>query len=156
MKHVLIRFSLILITALLAGTSFGLWMGIEPAQYSPITYIELQRNLVLSLNTLMVTLVVLATGLSILDGYLNRKHTSMAICLFTSAVCFIACIFISRFGNTPIQLHMLEWKTETLPNNWTALRDQWWFLHKIRTLCELVALGLISWVTVLRSKHMLN
>lgn len=156
MKHALIRFALILIAALLAGTSFGIWMGIEPAQYSPLAYVELQRNLVQSLNTLMVTLVILATLLSLLDGYLIRKQKSMAICLFISAACFVACIFISRFGNTPIQLQMLEWQAENLPNNWTVLRDQWWFLHKIRTLCELVALILISWVSILNSKQMLN
>lgn len=151
MKHLLIRFLLILIAALLAGTSFGLWMGIKPEQYSQSAYLELQRNLVQSLNTLMISLVILAFILSLLDGYFSRKQKINAICLFISAAFFLACILISRFGNTPIQLQVFEWKAETLPDNWTHLRDQWWLLHKLRTLCELIALVLISWITVFKS-----
>jgi hypothetical protein len=53
----IIRFLNIIIAALLAGTSFGIWMGFNPLNLSPSTYIEQQQNMIRALNTLMIILV---------------------------------------------------------------------------------------------------
>ncbi|MBK9271911.1 MAG: hypothetical protein IPM48_09950 [Saprospiraceae bacterium] len=66
---------------------------------------------------------------------------------------FASCIFISRFGNLPIQTEMLNWRTDSLPDNWISLRDKWWSLHIMRTVAELIALALVAWTT---SKTVLN
>jgi len=150
MMFTIIRFFSLIVAALLAGTSFGLWMGIDPKQFSPPAFVELQQNLVNALNTLMVSLVVLGTALTLIDGFLNRKHKSTSIYLFFASASFISCILISRFGNTPIQLQMLSWNATTLPSDWTSLRDQWWLLHKIRTINEITALVLICWVSLFK------
>jgi len=57
----IIRFLNILIAALLAGASFGIWMGFNPLHLSPTTYIEQQQNMIRALNTLMIVLVFGAT-----------------------------------------------------------------------------------------------
>jgi hypothetical protein len=46
-----IRFVNIILAALLAGTSFGIWIGLNPKSYSPTTYIEQRKNLVSSLTS---------------------------------------------------------------------------------------------------------
>ena len=51
----IIRFLNIIIAALLAGTSFGIWMGFNPLNLSPSTYIEQQQNMIRALNVLMIT-----------------------------------------------------------------------------------------------------
>ena len=51
----IIRFLNIIIAALLAGTSFGIWMGFNPLNLSPLTYIEQQQNMIRALNTSMIT-----------------------------------------------------------------------------------------------------
>lgn len=145
-----IRFANIFVAALLAGTSFGIWMGLNPTNYSPSTYLEQQQNLVGSLNTLMVALVVMATLITLVSAFLQRKNKTMFIALLGAAACFASCIFISRFGNLPIQTEMLTWKATALPDNWTALRDKWWSLHIMRTIAELIALALVSWTSIIR------
>ncbi|MBX2947334.1 MAG: DUF1772 domain-containing protein [Cyclobacteriaceae bacterium] len=148
MLTLLTRFTNIIIAALLAGTSFGIWIGFNPMNYSASTYVEQQKNLVLSLNTLMVTLVIVATVVTVLSAYLQRKNKTIFFTLIIAAVSFASCIIISRFGNLPIQKEMLAWDADSLPTNWTDLRDKWWSFHIIRTIAELVALVLVSWSTV--------
>ena len=151
MTNTLIRFINIILAALLAGTSFGIWVGLNPKNYSPTTYIEQQQNLVLSLNSLMVSFVVLATLVTLLSAYLNRKHKAVFIALLLASAFFASCIFISRFGNFPIQTEMLTWKVNQLPDNWTMLRDRWWSLHIMRTIAELFAFVLVAWTSLQKS-----
>lgn len=156
MKLTIIRFVNLILAALLAGTSFGIWMGLNPKNYSPATYLEQQQQLVQSLNTLMVFLVIVATVVTILSAFLHRNHKSSFISLIIAAIFFASCILISRFGNLPIQTEMLNWKHDSLPANWAVLRDKWWTLHILRTIAELIALVLVAWTiskTAMNSLH---
>lgn len=148
MTTLFIRFTNIIIAALLAGTSFGIWIGLNPLNYSASTYIEQQNNLVLSLNTLMVSLVVFATVVTVASAYLQRKNKLIFITLLFAAASFASCILISRFGNLPIQEEILTWNPNSPPDNWTILRDKWWSFHIMRTIAELVALVLIAWASI--------
>jgi hypothetical protein len=144
----IIRFLNIILAALLAGTSFGIWVGFSPMNYSVSTYLEQQQNLVRSLNTLMVAMVVLATLVSVASAFLQRKNKLVFVALLLAAACFASCILISRFGNLPIQQDMLTWSVDSLPADWTMLRDKWWSFHIIRTIAELMALVLVAWASI--------
>ncbi len=144
----LIRFFNIIFAALLAGTSFGIWLGFNPAEYSASTYVEQQQNLLRSFNTPMVILVAMATVVTLVSAYLQRRNKTIFILLLFAAAFFISCMFITRLGNLPMQSEMLEWTANTLPDNWTLLRDKWWSFHVMRTIVELIALILIVWATV--------
>ena len=141
----LIRFINLILAALLAGASFGIWVGLNPTAYSLATYLEQQQHLVRSLNVLMVSLVVAATLVTIASAWLQRGNKAVFVTLLIAAACFASCIFISRFGNLPIQNEMLTWRADALPDNWTTLRDQWWSFHIMRTIAELIALVLVAW-----------
>ncbi|QOI97637.1 MAG: DUF1772 domain-containing protein [Flammeovirgaceae bacterium] len=153
---VFIRFVNLILAALLAGTSFGIWIGLNPRSYSPATYLEQQHLLVKSLNTLMVSLVLAATIVTIISAVLHRKNKTGFIMLLIAAAFFASCIFISRFGNLPIQTEMMNWTVETLPDNWTLLRDKWWTLHILRTAAELIALTLVALTTSITALKPLN
>ncbi len=144
----LIRFFNIIFAALLAGASFGIWLGFNPSGYSAATYVEQQQNLVHSLNSLMIALVVAATLITLISAYLQRNNKTDFVTLLLAAGMFISCIVITRFGNVPIQTEMLQWTTNSLPENWTMLRDRWWSLHMMRTVVELIALILVTWTVV--------
>ena len=144
----LIRFFNIIFAALLAGTSFGIWLGFNPTNYSASTYVEQQQNLVHSLNALMIALVVIATGITLISAFLQRKNKSVFIKLLLAAGFFISCMVITRFGNVPIQTEMLKWTMDSLPENWAMLRDKWWLFHIMRTVVELIALVLVTWTIV--------
>lgn len=145
MVKTLLRFTNIILAALLAGTSFGIWMGLDPSRYAPSTYLEQQNHLVASLNTLMVSLVVAATIVSAVTAYLHRQDKMVFASYVVAAASFGLCLLISRFGNLPIQEEMLQWTVETMTSNWTVMRDQWWSYHIARTVAELVGLVMVTW-----------
>ena len=121
--------------------------------YTPTTYLEQQQHLVQSLNTLMISLVISVTIVSIVSAFLQRNDKTVFIALLFAAAAFAACIIISRFNILPIQNEMLTWKADSLPGNWTTLRDKWWSLHIMRTMAELIALILVAWATSKTTKY---
>lgn len=145
----LIKFLNIIFAALLAGTSFGIWLGLNPMQFSASAYVEVQQSLVLSLNSVMIILVVLATLITLLSAFLQREHKTIFFSLLIAAALFVSCMLITRLGNVPIQNEILKWNKGMVPTNWTILRDSWWWFHIARTVVEIIALILISWTTVL-------
>jgi len=141
----ILRFINIVIAALLAGTSFGIWIGFNPLHLSQSTYLEQQQNMILSLKTLMVSLVVIATSLTAVSAFFQRKNKAVFISLIMASICFIVCILVTKFGNVPIDNFVMTWTAQTMPANWTEFRDKWWEFHIIRTIAELVALILVAW-----------
>lgn len=150
MRTTIIRFLNIILVALLAGTSFGVWVGLDPANYSASTYIEQQQHLVLSLQTLLVSLVIIATLVTLTSAFLQREDKKTFMALLAAACFLLLCIVITRFGNLPIQTEMMTWNIQAVPEDWMVLRDQWWSFHIQRTVAELVALALVAWTSVQR------
>lgn len=148
MAPTIARFLNIIIAALLAGVSFGIWIGFNPLSLSAATYVEQQQNMLSSLKVLMISLVFIATLITIVSAFLQKRNKPVFITLLVAAAFFIACILITRFGNKPIDDRVMTWTAETLPSNWTELRDQWWSLHIMRTIAELVALVLVTWASI--------
>ena len=144
----ILRFLNIILAAVLAGISLGIWLGFNPANLSPATYVEQQQNMLGSLNVLMISLVILATIITLLSAWLQKSDKSVFITLLIAAAFFISCIIISRFGNQPLNNIIMTWTSSTLPENWPEIRDQWWSFHIMRTIAELVALVLVSWTSI--------
>ena len=149
----IIRYLNIILAALLAGTSFGIWIGFNPMNLSPSTYIEQQQNMLQSIRTLMVSLVILSTIITILSAYLQRHDKSTFIFLILAAVLFITCILITRFGNKPIDDMVITWTKDAIPDNWTELRDNWWSFHILRTIAEIIALLLVTWTSIIKDNR---
>jgi len=147
----IIRFLNIIIAALLAGTSFGIWMGFNPLNLSPSVYIEQQQSMIRALNVLMITLVFSATIITIISAILQRGDKQAFIPLLIASLFFIVCIIISRFVNQPINNAIMTWTSGTIPNNLSELRDKWWTFHIIRTISELIALFLVTWTSIKKS-----
>ena len=120
----IIRFLNIIIADLLAGVSFGIWIGFNPMDLSPSTYIEQQQNMLRALKVLMISLVVVATIITIASAFLQKNNKSVFIALLVAAAFFIACILITRFGIKSIDNMVMTWTADSLPVNWTDLRDQ--------------------------------
>jgi uncharacterized membrane protein len=145
------RFFNIILVALLAGVSFGIWIGFNPINLSPSAYLEQQQNMLRALRVLMISLVVIATLITIISAFLQKNNKSVYFTLLVSAFFLIVCIIITRFGNKPIDDAVMTWTNDSLPNNWTELRDKWWSFHVMRTIAELAALFLITWTSIKRN-----
>ena len=146
----IIRFINIILTALLAGTSFGIWIGLNPMDLTASVYIEQQQNMVLSLRALMVVLVFLATIVTVISAILQKPNKSVFISLIVAALFLIACILITRFGNKPIDDIVLTWSPNNFPGNWVEFRNNWWSFHISRTIAEIAALLIITWTQIKR------
>jgi hypothetical protein len=148
MTKSIIRFLNIVLAALLAGISFGIWIGFNPLNLSPSAYIEQQQNTIRALNSLMISLVITATVITIISAILQKSNKPAFITLLIAALFFIACIIISRFGNQPINKIIMTWTPGSLPGNLSELRDKWWSFHIIRTIAELIALFLVTGASI--------
>jgi hypothetical protein len=49
----------------------------------------------------------------------------------------------------PVNAALLPLTPETLPADWTTLRDQWEYGHAVRAVLQLVALGCLVWSLLL-------
>jgi ABC-type proline/glycine betaine transport system permease subunit len=121
----IIQFLNIIVAALLAGISVGIWIGFNPFHLSPSTYIEQQQNTIRSLNVLMISLVVFATIITIISAFLQKGNKEDFIVLLIASLFFISCILISRFGNQPINKIIMTWTTDSLPANLSEIREKW-------------------------------
>lgn len=144
----IVRFINIILVALLAGISFGIWIGFNPSGLSAFTFIEQQQNMLHSIRSFLISLVVVATLITILSAYLQKTNKSAFISLLIAAIFLIACILITRFGNKPIDDLVITWTKDTIPDNWAELRDKWWSLHILRTIAEMLALFIITWTSI--------
>ncbi len=144
----IVRFINVILAALLAGVSFGIWMGFDPSVLSPGAFLEQQQNMVGSLQGLMISLVFLATAVTGLSAFMHRTSKPEFLALLLAAGFFTACILITRFGNKPIDDVVLTWTMDTMPNDWTEIRDRWWTLHIARAITELIALCLVVWTSI--------
>jgi hypothetical protein len=151
MTKSIIRFFNIIIAALLAGISLGIWIGFNPLNLSPSTYIEQQQNTIRSLNVLMIALVIGATVITIISAILQKSNKPVFITLLIAALFFISCIIISRFGNQPINKMIMTLTPGSIPDNLSELREKWWSLHIMRTISELIALALVTWTGIKRN-----
>lgn len=146
----IIRFLNVIFAALLAGVSFGIWIGFNPLDLSPSVYLEQQQNMLRALKVLMISLVIIATIITIFSAFLQKNNKPILIGLLVAAVFFIACILITRFGIKPIDDKVMTWTANSIPDNWAELRDKWWSLHKMRTFAEFIALSLVTWTSIKR------
>ena len=98
----------------------------------------------------MISLVVAPTIITIASAFLQKNNKPVFIALLVAAAFFIACILITRFGIKSIDNIVMTWTADSLPVNWTDLRDQWWSLHIMRTIAELAAFFLVTWTSIKR------
>jgi hypothetical protein len=148
MATTLARFVCVLVTAILAGVSIGIWVGFNPMGLSTATYVEQQQNMLGHLRVLMVVLVVFATFLSVVLAVLQRFDRPVFWSLVAASACLASCILITAIGNRPIDEIVLTWAPTSVPDDWTKLRDRWWTLHILRTVAEATALVLVTWASI--------
>lgn len=115
---------------------------------SGTAYLEQQQNAIRSLNTLMPILGAIAILLTLLSAFMQRKSKAVFITLLVAAACLIASGLITKFGNQPINAIVMTWKPDSMPADWTTLRDNWWTFHIQRTLSSMAGLALVIWASI--------
>lgn len=137
-----VRFISLLLTSLLVGTMFGIWLGFNPAALSATAYVEMQQNAIRALNVSLPVLglvcIIFTAALAVLT-----KHDQRTRYLLVAAVLsLIAAGLITRFANQPINAVVITWSPQAPAANWAELRDTWWYWHVWRTIAGIAALAL--------------
>ena len=139
----MINFADVLLAALLVGAMFGIWLIFNPAGVAAGIYITLQQQGIRMLNRAMPVLGAVTILLTILASVLGGGDSTRFDLLAGTVVCFVAAGLITRFRNQPINAIVITWRTDTPPENWEAVRDEWWRWHLIRLLAGLGGLSLL-------------
>ena len=133
----------ILLIALVAGATFGIWRGYNPTDYSALTFLETHQGAVRGLNTLIPAIALAAIILSLI--LLARSYGS-GLPFFLYLIAIVLMIgggVITRLENQPINAIVMTWSMETMPTTWAELRDSWWMWHVIRTVVSIAALAIL-------------
>ena len=97
-----VRFANVLLAGLIAGASFSIWPGFNPARLSGPAYVEMQQNAIRALNVSMPLLGGVCIAVTLGHACLVRAQRSTMIILMAGAVLFIVSGVVTRFENQPI------------------------------------------------------
>jgi uncharacterized membrane protein len=136
------RFVSLLLTSLLVGTMFGIWLGFNPSALTANAYVEMQQNAIRALNTSLPTLGLVCVLLTAALAALTKNDKRGRYLLIAAAMCLVIAGLVTRFGNQPINAVVMTWSPDALPANWMEMRDTWWRWHILRTVAGVVALAL--------------
>ncbi|MGV8856578.1 MAG: DUF1772 domain-containing protein [Pseudomonas sp.] len=138
----------LVLIGLLAGSMFGIWRGYDITAYAPATFVEVHQGAVRGLNTLLPAMAAATLVLVVLLAVFGRNRPAVLGLYIAVALAIVAGGVITRFLNQPINDQIMAWTPETMPKDWTTLRDSWWNWHLARlaaTLCaELLLLAAVS------------
>lgn len=137
------RFALLVLLALLAGTTFGIWAGYNPASLPAAAYVAQHQIAVRGLNVLLPAMgavcIVLTVWLAVAARNDRRRRNLLAL----AALLMIAAALITRFGNQPINALVMTWTPQAPGANWSELREQWWQWHVVRTVAVVGAYAVV-------------
>jgi uncharacterized membrane protein len=143
MTAVAIDFVDLLLAALLAGAMFAVFLMMRPAGLDAATYVVQQQNGIRALNGVMPALGGLTIVLTLAAAFAAANDRARVVLLIVSVACLVAAGLITRFLNQPINAVVMTWSAQAAPAEWTALRDEWWRWHLVRSAFALSALALI-------------
>jgi Domain of unknown function (DUF1772) len=147
----MVRFLNVVMAGLLAGIIVGIWVGFNPETFSFSTYLEHQQGAINALNVPMPLMGLVTIVLTLFSAFSQKENKAVFIILLLAAVLLIASGLITKFGNQPINKIVMMWSIAAEPADWVELRDRWWTLHQLRSICSLIAFFLIAWTSIKRS-----
>jgi len=145
-----IRFANLFLAALVAGATFGVWLGFNPSGLDSSTYVALQQQGIRGMNIAMPVLGLATIVATVAAGILARHDKSQLALLAAAGCAFLAGGLITRFLNQPINAIVMTWSPSAAPVQWMALRDAWWRWHIARMLLGLAGLSLLIFAGLIR------
>jgi uncharacterized membrane protein len=140
---IIIRFTDLLLAALLVGAMFCVWLVFDPKSLDAPNYVVLQQQSIRGLNIVMPLIGAATLLVTLTAAALSQSDRTRLIMLVVAACAFLAAGIITRFLNQPINAIMMRWSPASVPDGWTTLRDTWWHWHLVRLACGLAGLSLL-------------
>lgn len=150
MLPLIVEFVNLILSALLVGAMFCVWLVFNPAQLDATHYVILQQQGIRTLHPVMPQLGVLTILLTFVSAVLARESKMRMSLLIGTAVLFIISGLITRFANMPINAIVRGFNSAAPPDRWMALRDTWWRWHCLRLSSALAGLVLLVVASLMR------
>jgi hypothetical protein len=132
-----LQYVAVLLTGLVAGSTFTIWQGYDPRSLPLEAYIQVHTVSVQGLNVLLPVLGMGSLLVLLICALLSRAdRLTLGLFLLAAALMLVAGL-TTRFVNQPINAAVITWTAESAPSDWAGLRDRWWNWHVLRTLCSL-------------------
>jgi uncharacterized membrane protein len=129
----------LLLVGLVTGSMFGIWRGYDIAAYAPTTFLEVHQGSVRGLNILLPAMAAAALALVVVLAVFGRNRPAVLGLYLAAALAIVAGGIVTRFFNQPINDQIMGWTPQSIPANWTTLRDSWWTWHLVRLATTLGA-----------------
>ena len=139
-----------LVTGVFWGTWFTLTRSIDgfPAD----DFIRIGKTIISNVAWPMRILMP-ATLISLLWLCVITRKDRLPFCFFvTSFILMAITLAITVAVEVPIDNQIKTWTTETLPENWTALRSRWSQFHALRTFTSILSFVSLSIGVVMSSR----
>jgi hypothetical protein len=137
MTRRVLQYVAVLLTGLVAGSTFTIWQGYDPRSLPLDAYIQVHTVSVEGLNVLLPILGMVSLLVLLVCAVLSRAdRLTLGLFLLAAALMLVAGL-TTRFVNQPINAEVITWTSDAAPPDWADLRDRWWDWHVLRTLCSL-------------------
>jgi uncharacterized membrane protein len=133
----------LLLVALVVGTMFGVWFGLNSNQMTYPVYLEQQQQLIRSLNVKLPLLAAVGIVVTVISAFLSRGDRNKLLLLIVAVIFLIIAGIVTRFLNQPINAKVITWVAENPPSDWMKLRDEWWKWHTVRMIAGIIGLGFL-------------
>ncbi len=139
------RFITLMLTALSVGMALGHLMEMParrdyaPALWSRVTNIEGTYRLFGPPVGAAIEGGALIAAV-VLSIFVRKRRPAFALTLF-GAACMAAAQVAWWLFVFPVNSRMVNWTPESLPADFTKLRDQWEYTHAARAILQIVGLG---------------
>jgi uncharacterized membrane protein len=147
MQRKLIQFIILLLLMLITGLFWGTWFSLSRTieTFSASEFIHIGKTIIKNVANPMRVIMPLCILLMAVSLWLYPEKRSVTFYLIvTSFVLLIVTLIITVGIEVPIDNQIKTWSPETVPSDWTAIRDRWQFFHTMRTFTSLASLGLFS------------
>jgi hypothetical protein len=133
--------------ALVVGVFWGTWFSLSRSMSSitPSTFLEVGHTMIDNLGGPMAVLMptTLVSAVPVLFMlYRLRRRASFSLILVGAALLVVALV-ITLSVNVPIDDAINRWTVDTLPSDWTSIRNRWEAYHAARTFLSLAGFGFV-------------
>jgi hypothetical protein len=133
--------------ALVVGVFWGTWFSLSRSMsaISAATFLEVGHTMIGNLGGPMAILMP-ATLVSVVPVllmlYRRHRRASFALILVGAGLLVVALV-ITLSVNVPIDAAINRWTVDTLPSDWTSIRNRWEAYHAARTFLSLAGFGFV-------------
>jgi hypothetical protein len=131
------QFVHLVLFALVLGVFWGTWFSLSRsiASISPATFLEVGHTMIVNLGGPMALLMPAAilSALPVVIGLYRRPSRAGFTLSLAGLLLLSVALVITLTVNVPIDREIDRWTVESLPSDWTAVRDRWQLFHTWRT-----------------------